>query len=105
METLAKGADLLVSEMIDMGGTMATVARNSPGMPPEAKANLERHLSTHHLTPDAVGQLAGKAGVKALVITHFAGGTRDAKRTEGYIAQIEAHYRGPVTLANDLDKF
>lgn len=105
VEKLAQGADLLVSEMIDMGGTMANVARNSPNMPPAAKQQLEQHLSTHHLTPEAVGQLAGKAGVKALVITHFAAGTPDPDRTRGYIAQIKAHYSGPVTLANDLDRF
>lgn len=105
VEKLAIGADLLVSEMIDMGGTMANVARNSPDMPPVAKQQLEQHLSTHHLTPDEVGQLANKAGVKALVITHFAAGTPDPVRTQGYVTQIKAHYRGPVTLANDLDRF
>lgn len=105
VERLAKGADLLVSEMIDMAGTMANVARNSPDMPPEAKQRLEQHLSTHHLTPDAVGQLAARAGVKALAITHFAAGTPDPERTKGYVAQIRTHYRGQVTLANDLDQF
>lgn len=105
VERLAKGADLLVSEMIDMAGTMANVARNSPDMPPEAKQRLEQHLSTHHLTPDAVGLLAARAGVKALAITHFAAGTPDPERTKGYVAQIRTHYRGQVTLANDLDRF
>ncbi|WP_430387668.1 MBL fold metallo-hydrolase [Blastomonas fulva] len=105
VEKLAKGADLLVSEMIDMAGTMANVARNSPNMPPEAKRDLEQHLSTHHLTPEAVGQLAGRAGVKALVITHFAAGTPDPARTKGYVTQIAKSYSGPVTLANDLDRF
>ena len=105
VEALAKGADLLVSEMIDMGGTLASVARNSPDMPARARAQLEQHLSTHHLTPDAVGQLAAGAGVKALVITHFAAGTPDPERTKGYVAQIRKHFAGPVTLANDLDRF
>jgi len=105
VEKLAKGADLLVSEMIDMAGTMANVARNSPNMPPEAKRDLEQHLSTHHLTPEAVGQLAGRAGVKALVITHFAAGTPDPARTKGYVTQIAKSFSGPVTLANDLDWF
>ncbi|KPF76596.1 MBL fold metallo-hydrolase [Blastomonas sp. AAP25] len=105
VEKLAKGADLLVSEMIDMAGTMANVARNSPNMPPEAKRDLEQHLSTHHLTPEAVGQLAGRAGVKALVITHFAAGTPDPAGTKGYVTQIAKSYSGPVTLANDLDRF
>jgi ribonuclease BN (tRNA processing enzyme) len=105
VERLAQGADLLVSEMIDLGGTMAVVARNSPDMPPVAKQQLEQHLSTHHLSPDAVGQLARKAGVKALVITHFAAGTPDPERTRGYLMTIKALFGGPVSLANDLDGF
>lgn len=105
VEALAKGADLLVSEMIDMGGTLANVARNSPNMPNEARRRLEQHLSTHHLTPDAVGQLALRAGVKALVITHFAAGTPDPERTKTYVAEIRRHFAGPITLANDLDRF
>jgi len=105
VEQLSKGADILVSEMIDMPGTMANIARNSPNMPAAAKQNLERHLSTHHLTPDEVGKLAKVAGVKSLVITHFAAGTPDPERTKQYIKQIRAHFPGAVTLANDLDRF
>lgn len=105
VEKLAMGADLLVSEMIDIDGTMATVARNSPDMPVQARQQLVQHLSTHHLTPDAVGQLAAKAGVRALVITHFAAGTPDPSRTEAYKAKIRSHYAGLITLANDLDRF
>lgn len=105
VERLAKGADLLVSEMIDMGATMAVVARNSPNMPQAAKQQLEQHLSTHHLTADAVGRLAARARVKAVVVTHFAGGTPDPARTKGYIAQIRTQFSGPVTLADDLDRF
>lgn len=105
VERLAKGADLLVSEMIDMDGTLASVSRNSPDMPAEARRQLEQHLSTHHLTPEAVGQLAANAGVKALVITHFAAGTPDPKRTQRYTAQIRLYFAGPITLANDLDRF
>ena len=105
VERLAKGADLLVSEMIDLPATMATVARNSPNMPAPAKRQLEQHLSTHHLTPDAVGELAARAGVKAVVVTHFAGGTPDAARAPGYLTRIRARFAGPVTLASDLDTF
>lgn len=105
VEKLANGADLLVSEMIDLAGTMANVARNSPNMPPPAKQQLEQHLSTHHLTPEAVGQLAARAKVKALVITHFAAGTPDPDRTRGYLDQIRQHFRGTVSLANDLDRY
>ncbi|PCD02054.1 MBL fold metallo-hydrolase [Sphingomonas spermidinifaciens] len=101
---LAKGADLLVSEMIDLDLTLARVAQNSPGMPAPARAKLVQHLSTHHLTPDAVGALAGSAGVKAVAVTHFAGGS-DPARTADYRARIAKGFGGTIALANDLDRF
>lgn len=55
VEQLAMGADLLVSEMIDLDATMATVARNSPNMPEPARRDLVQHLSTHHLLPKTSG--------------------------------------------------
>jgi len=32
-------------------------------------------------------------------------GTPDPARTKGYVTQIAKSYSGPVTLANDLDRF
>ena len=101
---LAKGAELLVSEMIDLDLTLARVAQNSPNMPPPARAKLVQHLSTHHLTPEEVGQLAATAGVKAVTVTHFAGGS-DPARTADYRARIAKGFGGKVALANDLDHF
>lgn len=103
--TLARGADLLVSEMIDIETTMARVARNSPNMPPEAKVNMARHLTTHHLRPQDAGKLAASAGVGALVVTHFAGGTAGPDRRKSVIAEVRKEFSGSVQLANDLDCF
>lgn len=105
VERLASGADLLVSEMIDTDATMDRVARNSPNMPPDIKATMVRHLTTHHLTPEEVGALAARAKVKAVAVTHIAGGTPDAARTRAYVAAIAKTFTGPVTIANDLDRF
>ncbi|MDP3908639.1 MBL fold metallo-hydrolase [Novosphingobium sp.] len=105
VEQLARGADLLVSEMIDLDATMATVARNSPNMPEPARRDLLQHLSTHHLTAIDVGRLASRAGVRAVVITHFAGGTGQARSTRGYVRQVRQNFTGPVAIANDLDRF
>lgn len=105
VEALARGADLLVTEMIDLPSTMARIGRISPDLGPDAKVWLEHHLSAHHLTPEAVGQLAAAAGVKAVVVTHFPAGTPDAQATQTIFTQIRANFSGPVTLANDLDRF
>lgn len=105
VEQLAKGADLLVSEMIDLDATMATVARNSPNMPEPARRDLLQHLSTHHLTAEDVGRLASRAGVRAVVVTHFAGGTGHTRSTRRYVEQVRKNFIGSVAIANDLDRF
>ncbi|WP_347304231.1 MBL fold metallo-hydrolase [Croceibacterium sp. TMG7-5b_MA50] len=105
VERLAAGSDILVSEMIDLDATLANVARNSPNMPEVVKRGMVQHLSTHHLTPSEVGAMAGRANVKSVVVTHFAGGTSDAERLKTYQGEIGDLYQGPVTIANDLDRF
>lgn len=105
VERLASGADLLVSEMIDMDATMDRVERTSPNMPATVKATMVQHLTTHHLTPQDVGTLTARAKVKALAVTHIAGGTPDAGRTRAYMATIAKSFTGPVAIANDLDRF
>lgn len=105
VERLAKGADLLVSEMIDVDGTLEVVRRTTPNMPPAAQAQLIRHLTTHHLTPKDVAALAQRAGVKAVAITHFAAGADNPARAADYLAIIAKTYSGPVRIARDLDRF
>lgn len=107
VEALAKGADLLVSEMIDLEATRASVARRAAATDPATVENMVRHLTTHHLTTRQVGELAAKAGVKGVVLTHLAGGaSSDPNATAKYVEQVREVYRGgPVTVASDMDRF
>lgn len=101
---LAQGADLLVSEVIDMAA-METVLRRAPDLPAAALAPMLAHMMQDHLTPDQVGRLAAAAHVGRVVLTHLAPGNDAEPDTRGYVTGISAHYRGPVTVANDLDQF
>lgn len=105
VEQLARGVDLLVSEMIDLDATLARVRQVSPNMPEATRATMAQHLSTHHLTPQAVGELAARADARALVVTHLAGGAPDDARPRAYAATIAERFKGRVTIANDLDRF
>ena len=105
VERLARGADLLVSEMIDYDGTVAEIRRTSPAMPPAALNGLETHLRDHHLTPAQVGELAHTAGVHAVVVTHLSAPEADAGQTLEYLRQIAQSYSGPVIIARDLEGF
>lgn len=105
VEKLAKGADLLVAEMIDLENTIAAVRLANPDMPEKALADMARHLSDHHLTPQQVGDMAKRAGVKKVVVTHFVTGSSGASDTAPYAAAIGSVFKGPIAIASDLDRF
>ena len=105
VERLAQGADLLVSEMIDVPATVANVRRNTPAMSAAALSDLTWHLSHHHLTPAQVGELAGRAKVKRLVVTHMVPGNLTPGAVAAYLKAVAANFAGPSEIADDLDRF
>lgn len=103
---LAQGADMLVTEVIDLDRTMRRIRANAEGMPSPVVEQMRQHLSAHHVTTDDIGKMAQAANVGQVVVTHFAGGTSSsAAELARYVAGIKAHYDGPVQLANDMDQF
>lgn len=105
VEKLAQNVDLLISEMMDVDHTVNVVKRFNPNMPTQALGHMKQHLSTHHLVPADVGQLAAKAKVKKLVVTHMAPGLVTPAEFEKYTNQVAEFYHGDITIANDLDRF
>ncbi len=104
LEALAAGCDLLVSEVIDMQAMAAVLAR-AADIPAAARAPMMAHMIQDHLTPENVARLAAAAGAKRVVLTHLSPGMDDETGTAGYIAGMAAIYRGPVSVASDLDRF
>jgi len=104
LAALAAGCDLLVSEVIDMQAMAAVLAR-AGDIPPAARAPMMAHMAQDHLTPESVARLAAAAGAKRVVLTHLAPGMDDETSAAGYIAGMAPIYRGPISVANDLDRF
>lgn len=102
---LATGADLLVSEVIDVAATMRSVGRLARDLPPQARAGMTFHLTRHHLTPEEVGRMAAAAGVKSVVLTHLSPGMDDERDTSGYVDGVRLLYHGPVHAASDGERF
>jgi ribonuclease BN (tRNA processing enzyme) len=103
---LAKGADLLVSEVIDVPH-MERLLRQGYNRPQSATqlAGLIAHMREDHLTPDEIGKLAAAAGVKEVVLTHLVPGIDGETDLSGYTAGIDAHFKGKVSVAHDLERF
>ncbi len=105
VERLAKGADLLVAEMIDVEQTLQDVTRTRPDLSADQRQELVAHLSQHHLSPLQVGELAARAEAKALVITHLVPGRMEAAEQARYMNDIRLSFQGPVTIATDLGEY
>jgi ribonuclease BN (tRNA processing enzyme) len=67
---------------------------------PEGATGIERRL---HMPPSVIGEIAAKAEVKQLVLSHRM--LRTLGKEEQTLAEIRKSYAGPVVFANDLDCF
>ncbi|MCJ1960413.1 MBL fold metallo-hydrolase [Novosphingobium mangrovi (ex Hu et al. 2023)] len=105
LEELAKGADLMVAEMMDIPLTIARLIAANPGIPEGQLQAMQTHLSHHHLSPADLGALAARADVGGLVVTHFSGWDAGSPEHFAYLTTLSAAYPGPFEIADDMDAF
>lgn len=86
-EELARGAELLISEMV----ADADIAQ----VPPPVQA----HMRAEHLSPTQVGRLAAAAGVETVVLSHYTDASPDD------VAAIRREFTGQVVAGEDLMRF
>jgi len=67
---------------------------------PEGATGVERRL---HMPPSVIGQIAEKAQVKRLVLSHRM--PRTLGKEQQTQSEISKSFSGPVAFANDLDCF
>lgn len=92
----AKGADVLVHEVMYLPGIEALLKRL-----PNAK-RLREHLMASHTLPEDVGRIAAQAGVKTLVLTHFVPGDDASITDEQWSADVRKHFKGRIVVGRDL---
>jgi ribonuclease BN (tRNA processing enzyme) len=102
MSDFAKGADILVHEVIDLAAIERTLHTTSSD--PGQLDRLMNHMRTEHSTAEQVGQVAHDAGVKLVVLSHLVNGGAPANEA-AYIAGVKSHYSGPVVVGKDLMEF
>ena len=93
---LAKGADVLVHEVMYLPGIEKLVSRL-----PNAK-RLRAHLMAAHTLPEDVGRVAAQAGVKTLVLTHFVPGDDPTITDEQWSEGVRKHFSGKIIVGKDL---
>jgi len=104
---LARGADVLVTEVTDTDDVIGLMKRNGAW---QAKTESEqkgwlRHMHEEHVTPEEVGRLAAQAGVKTVVMTHLSPSPDPNDDFARYAIAAKKHFSGPILIAKDLMKF
>jgi len=102
LEALARGADLLISELADLDLTMQRVAARNEHMSKAQIDKIRQHLADHHMSPEQVGDLAARAEVAHVVAVHFPPGVATPVTAPTYAARIAARFGGRVEIAVDL---
>jgi len=105
LQTLAEDADVLITEVVNIEAIRAYLLRTVKGVPAEAAGKLGADMALNHLTPENIGRIAGAAGVKHVVLTHFVPSFEEVGDPEVFTRGIAPAYKGPVTVARDLDRF
>ena len=102
VEKLANGADVLVSEIIDLPALMESLKKRSAATGIDQQSLID-HMAQEHLTPENVGKLAAASKAKRVVLTHFATPPGiEAIDRERILGEIRKHYSGPVSFGEDL---
>jgi len=102
VESLAKGVDLLVAEVMDPAAAIEEARRRRPDIPTSSLKLVEQHFRLQHLSPQEAGRLARSSGARSLVLTHSSIAAADEPVARDAIGR---EFRGPVIFASDLQAF
>ncbi|KRG69664.1 MBL fold metallo-hydrolase [Pseudoxanthomonas dokdonensis] len=93
---LAKDADMLVHEVMYLPALDKLIASE-----PDAD-RLRQHLIDSHTTTAQVGQIAQRAGVKTLVLSHFVPGGDPSLTDAIWRDAVRPHFDGELIIGRDL---
>ncbi len=101
---LAKGADVLITEATVADSTRVAKNIEAAGARNHWSADRTRILAGHftheHLDEQEIGQMATRAGAKAVILHHYS--PRDPA---AYVAGVKKYYSGPVFAGADLQRY
>ncbi|HWE76732.1 MAG TPA: MBL fold metallo-hydrolase [Stellaceae bacterium] len=98
---MAKGADILVHEAIDMAAIEAFMKQQIAHGTPGSLDAFMKHMRADHTPTEEVGRVAQAAGVKTLVLSHLAPG--DASVGDDRWRRAAAtHFKGRIIVGHDL---
>jgi ribonuclease BN (tRNA processing enzyme) len=93
---LAKGADVLVHEVMHLAGLDRLLSRN-PNAP-----TLRKHLLASHTTTEQLGHVAAEAAVHTLVLSHFVPGDDPSIADAMWTEDVRKTFAGEIVVGRDL---
>jgi ribonuclease BN (tRNA processing enzyme) len=100
---LAKGADVLVCEAMDVGlMRKAFDVRVAQGAYADNPEGVWHHIVTTHTTTEQAGEMAAAAGVKTLIMNHLVPGALADVDDELYASAARRHFSGTIVVGRDL---
>ncbi|HKA40453.1 MAG TPA: MBL fold metallo-hydrolase [Burkholderiales bacterium] len=100
MVQLARGADILVHEAIDMQA-MEIYSRENLRVPPQTLKIVMDHMRAGHSPTEDVGRIAQEANVKTLVLSHLAPNDMSVSDASWRGAAAK-HFKGEIIVGHDL---
>lgn len=103
--TLARNADVLVCETIDMAmhAQLRKAAQAEPGG--LTVESVPRHIIETHVTTEEAGRIAAEAGVRTLVLNHLLPGSNPQRGGDipdaQYVEGVRRHFKGEVVVGAD----
>lgn len=107
ISSIAKNADVLIAEASyrdpqDLDQSIgARAARNH--WPPSTTDRFRDHFVFEHLDTPEIGQIAAKAGAKAVIIYHY--DPADKADQAAYVRGVKQDFSGQVFAPDDLDRY
>jgi len=104
---LAKGADVRVTEVTSVQDVIEVFKRTGAW---QAKTEDEqkgwiRHMEEEHVSPKDVVEMATRAGIKTIVMTHFGPSVQPNDDYQRFADEAKKYFSGNVVLAIDLMEF
>ncbi|HEN8797499.1 TPA: MBL fold metallo-hydrolase [Pseudomonas putida] len=96
---LAKGADVLLHEVIDLDAILATFPEGP------TRQGIAVHLEESHTSYEQVGKVAQAAGVSQLILHHIVPNVPGAADIEKMLRAARRDFSGKVFAAEDNDSF
>ena len=72
-------------------------------MTAEEQERIKRQMTQGHLSTSDVGEMATRAGVKTVILTHLT--FKEDDDYTAWAADVKKHFSGEVLIAKDLKEF